>query len=85
MNSLTEAFDPHTNYFTPLNAEDFEMNSKKSLEGIGATLQQDNDYTKIVELRPGGSAFKSGEVNKDDRVVGIAQGADGEMINTIGW
>jgi carboxyl-terminal processing protease len=85
MNSLTEAFDPHTNYFTPLNAEDFEMNSKKSLEGIGATLQQDNDYTKIVELRPGGPAFKSGEVNKDDRVVGIAQGADGEMINTIGW
>jgi len=85
MNSLTESFDPHTNYFTPLNAEDFEMNSKKSLEGIGATLQQDNDYTKIVELRPGGPAFKSGEVDKDDRVVGVAQGADGEMINTIGW
>lgn len=85
MNSLTEAFDPHTNYFTPLNAEDFEMNSKKSLEGIGATLQQDNDYTKIVELRPGGPAFKSGEVDKDDRVIGVAQGADGEMINTIGW
>lgn len=85
MNSLTEAFDPHTNYFTPLNAEDFEMNSKKSLEGIGATLQQDNDYTKIVELRPGGPAFKSGEVDKDDRVIGVAQGAEGEMINTIGW
>lgn len=85
MNSLTEAFDPHTNYFTPLNAEDFEMNSKKSLEGIGATLQQDNDYTKIVELRPGGPAFKSGEVDKDDRVVGVAQGADGEMINVVGW
>ncbi|WP_420385037.1 carboxy terminal-processing peptidase [Roseivirga sp.] len=85
MNSLTESFDPHTNYFTPLNAEDFEMNSKKSLEGIGATLQQDNDYTKIVELRPGGPAFKSGEVDKDDRVVGVAQGADGEMVSVIGW
>lgn len=85
MNSLTESFDPHTNYFTPLNAEDFEMNSKKSLEGIGATLQQDNDYTKIVELRPGGPAFKSGEVDKDDRVIGVAQGADGEMINVVGW
>ena len=85
MNSLTEAFDPHTNYFTPLNAEDFEMNSRKSLEGIGATLQQDNDYTKIVELRPGGPAFKSGEVDKDDRVIGVAQGADGEMINVVGW
>jgi len=85
MNSVTEAFDPHTNYFTPLNAEDFEMQSKKSLEGIGATLQQDNDFTKIVELRPGGPAFKSGEIDKDDRVVGVAQGADGEMINTVGW
>jgi len=85
MNSVTEAFDPHTNYFTPLNAEDFEMQSKKSLEGIGATLQQDTDYTRITELRPGGPAFKSGQVNKDDRVVGVAQGADGEMINTVGW
>jgi len=85
MNSVTEAFDPHTSYFTPLNAEDFEMQSKKSLEGIGATLQQDNDFTKIVELRPGGPAFVSGEINKDDRVVGVAQGAEGEMINTVGW
>ncbi len=85
MNSVTEAFDPHTNYFTPLNAEDFEMQSKKSLEGIGATLQQESDYTKITELRPGGPAFKSGEVNKDDRVVGVGQGIDGEMVNTIGW
>ncbi|WP_286756284.1 carboxy terminal-processing peptidase [Roseivirga sp. UBA838] len=85
MNSVTESFDPHTNYYTPLNAEDFEMQSKKSLEGIGATLQQDNDYTKIVELRPGGPAFLSGQVNKDDRVVGVAQGADGEMIDVIGW
>lgn len=85
MNSVTEAFDPHTNYFTPLNAEDFEMNSKKSLEGIGAMLQQDGDYTKITEVRPGGPAFKSGQLQKDDRVVGVAQGADGEMINTVGW
>ena len=85
MNSVTEAFDPHTNYFTPLNAEDFRMASSKSLEGIGATLQQDNDFTKIVELRPGGPAFLSGEINKDDRVVGVAQGAEGEMINVVGW
>jgi len=85
MNSVTEAYDPHTSYFTPLNAEDFEMQSKKSLEGIGATLQQDNDFTRIVELRPGGPAFKSGEIAPDDRVVGVAQGADGKMVNTVGW
>ncbi len=85
MNSVTEAFDPHTNYFNPLNAEDFQMQSRKSLEGIGATLQQDNDFTKITDLRAGGPAFLSGQIVKEDRVVGIAQGADGEMIDVIGW
>ena len=85
MNSVTEAFDPHTNYFTPLNAEDFRRESSKSMEGIGATLQQDKDFTKIVELRPGGPAFLSKQINKDDRVVGVAQGAEGEMINVVGW
>lgn len=85
MNSVTEAFDPHTNYFTPLNAEDFRRESSKSMEGIGATLQQDKDYTKIIELRPGGPAFLSGQINKDDRVVGVAQGAEGEMIDVVGW
>jgi len=85
MNSVTEAFDPHTNYFTPLNAEDFRRESSKSMEGIGATLQQDKDFTKIVELRPGGPAFLSGQINKDDRVVGVAQGAEGDMINVVGW
>lgn len=85
MNSVTEAFDPHTNYFTPLNAEDFRRESSKSMEGIGATLQQDKDYTKIIELRPGGPAFLSGQITKDDRVVGVAQGAEGEMIDVMGW
>jgi carboxyl-terminal processing protease len=85
MNSLTEAFDPHTTYFSPRNAEDFQRESSKSMEGIGATLQQDNDYTKIVELRPGGPAFLSGEIDIDDKVIGIAQGAEGEMLDVIGW
>ncbi len=85
MNSVTEAFDPHTNYFSPRNAEDFQRESTKTMEGIGATLQQDNDFTKIVELRPGGPAFLSGQINLDDRVVGIAQGAEGEMVDVVGW
>ena len=85
MNSVTEGFDPHTNYFTPLNADDFKMASSKSLEGIGATLQQDTDFTKIVDLKAGGPAFLSGQIDKDDRVVGVAQGADGEMVNVVGW
>tara|TARA_A100000171_G_scaffold19062_1_gene17538 strand:- start:558 stop:2717 length:2160 start_codon:yes stop_codon:yes gene_type:complete len=85
MNSVTEAFDPHTNYFGPRSAEDFQRESSKAMEGIGATLQQDDDFTKIVELRPGGPAFLSGQIDIDDRVVGIAQGADGEMVDVVGW
>jgi len=85
MNSVTEAFDPHTSYFTPLGAQDFKRESSKTMEGIGATLQQENDFTKIVELRPGGPAFLSGQIDKDDRVIGIAQGAEGEMIDVVGW
>lgn len=85
MNSVTEAFDPHTSYFTPLNAQDFKRESSKTMEGIGATLQQENDFTKIVELRPGGPAFLSGQIDKDDKVVGIAQGAEGEMVDVFGW
>ena len=85
MNSVTEAFDPHTNYFGPRSAEDFQRESSKAMEGIGATLQQDDDFTKIVELRPGGPAFLSGQIDIDDRVVGIAQGAEGEMIDVVGW
>jgi carboxyl-terminal processing protease len=85
MNSVTESFDPHTSYFSPRNAEDFQRESTKTMEGIGATLQQDDDFTKIVELRPGGPAFLSGQINIDDRVIGIAQGAEGEMIDVVGW
>jgi len=85
MNSVTDAFDPHTSYFTPLSAQDFKRESSKTMEGIGATLQQENDFTKIVELRPGGPAFLSGQIDKDDRVIGIAQGAEGEMIDVVGW
>ncbi len=85
MNSVTNAFDPHTGYFTPLGADDFRRESSKTMEGIGATLQQENDFTKIIELRPGGPAFLSGQIDKDDRVVGVAQGAEGDMEDVVGW
>ncbi|KYG76757.1 carboxy terminal-processing peptidase [Roseivirga echinicomitans] len=85
MNSVTESFDPHTSYFGPRSAEDFQRESSKAMEGIGATLQQDDDFTKIVELRPGGPAFLSGQIDVDDRIVGIAQGAEGEMVDVVGW
>jgi carboxyl-terminal processing protease len=85
MNTIAEAYDPHTNYFSPRTADVFKQNMAQSFEGIGARLQADNDYTKIVEIIPGGPAEKSKKLNPNDRIIGVAQGLDGEMIDVIGW
>jgi len=85
MNSLTESYDPHTSYFSPKTAEDFQINMSLSLEGIGAQLSQEGDYTTIVNVIAGGPAFKSGEIHKQDRIIGVAQGTDGEYIDVVGW
>lgn len=85
MNAITEAFDPHTNYFSPRRADLFKQSMSQSLEGIGARLQTENDYTKVVEILPGGPAEKTKLVNVNDRIIGVAQGDDGEMVDVIGW
>jgi carboxyl-terminal processing protease len=56
-----------------------------SLEGIGAVLQSEDEYTKIVRLIPGGPAERSKLLQAADRIVGVAQGADGEMLDIVGW
>lgn len=85
MNTITESYDPHTNYFSPAAADRFKQSISLSLEGIGARLQTENDYTKIVEVLPGGPAEKSKLVNVNDRIVAVGQGEDGEMVDVIGW
>ena len=85
MNSITEAYDPHTNYFSPAAADRFQQSMKLSLEGIGARLQTDNDYTKVVEIIPGGPAEKSNMIKVNDRIVGVGQGAEGDVVDVIGW
>ncbi len=85
MDSFTEAVDPHTNYFNPRNAEVFNQEMSRSIEGIGATLQLENEMTKIVTIVPGGPAFKSKLLNAGDRIVAVAQGVDGEFVDIIGW
>lgn len=85
MNSLTESYDPHTNYFSPSAADRFKQSISLSLEGIGARLQIENDYTKVVEVLPGGPAEKSGLISINDRIIGVAQGETGEMVDVIGW
>jgi carboxyl-terminal processing protease len=85
MDSFTEAVDPHTNYFNPFNAAQFNMEMSRSLEGIGATLGTENDYVTIKSIVPGGPADKSHQLSADDRIVGVAQGKEGEFQNIVGW
>jgi len=85
MNSVSEVFDPHTNYFLPITYDNFMIGMSQSLEGIGASLQSDNEYTKVSEILAGGPAFKSKLIVKDDRIIGVAQGEDGEWVDIIGW
>jgi len=85
MDSFTEAIDPHTNYFNPRNAEVFNQEMARSLEGIGATLQLDNEVTKIVSIVPGSPAFKSKQLNAGDKIIAVAQGENGEFEDVIGW
>ena len=85
MDSFTEAIDPHTNYFNPRNAEAFNQEMSRSLEGIGAVLQSENEVTKIASVMPGGPAFKSKKLNAGDKIIAVAQGADGEFEDIVGW
>ncbi len=85
MNAYTESFDPHTSYFNPMTAENFDIEMNRSLEGIGATLSKDGDYTIVVRIIPGGPAFRSNELHKDDRIAGVGQGEDGEIVDVVGW
>ena len=84
INAFAQTYDPHTNYLSPDNAENFDINMSLSLEGIGAVLQSDADHTKVVRLVPAGPAEKSKQIAPSDKIVGVAQG-NGEMVDVIGW
>ncbi|MEE4202592.1 MAG: carboxy terminal-processing peptidase [Halieaceae bacterium] len=84
-NSLTELYDPHTSYFSPRRAENFDINMSLSFDGIGAVLQADDEFTKVVRLVPAGPAEKQGQLNPSDLIVGVGQGDDGELQDVIGW
>ena len=85
MNSFTQAIDPHTNYLSPITSDNFKIDMSLSLEGIGARLQTEDDYTKVAEIIPGGPADKSGLLKADDKIIAVAQGNDGEFEDIVGW
>lgn len=84
-NVFAERFDPHSNYLSPKNSENFDIQMKLELEGIGAVLSSKDDKITIRELTVGGPAAKSGQLKVKDQILGVAQGKDGEMVDIVGW
>ena len=84
MNAFTETYDPHTEYFSPRSSENFNINMSLQLEGIGAVLQTDDEYTKVVRLVPGGPADKSRQLKPNDRLVAVAEG-EKDFVDVVGW
>jgi carboxyl-terminal processing protease len=84
MNALSESYDPHTNYMSPSNSQDFNINMSLSLEGIGARLTEDGDYTVVNEIVAGGPADRSKQLFANDKITGVAQGDTGRWTDVIG-
>jgi len=85
MNALTQVYDPHTQYFSPSASENFNIQMSLSLEGIGAVLQRENEFTKVLRLVPAGPADKAGDLKPGDRIVGVGQGSEENIVDVIGW
>ena len=85
INSVTEVYDPHTSYLSPRTLDNFNIAMSLSLEGIGAVLQREDEFTKVVRIVPAGPADKEGTLKAGDKIIGVAQGHGGEMMDVIGW
>ena len=85
MNSFVHTLDPHSSYLSPRNAEEYRMQMSLSYFGIGASLQTEDDFVKIAGIIPGGPAAIDGSLQPEDRITGVGQGVDGEVVDVIGW
>ena len=84
-NALTSQFDPHTSYFSPRRAENFDIDMRLSLEGIGAVLQNEDEYVKVVRVVPAGPADKQSDLRAAELIIAVGQGKAGPMTDVIGW
>lgn len=84
LNTFTHLFDPHTDYYNPKEKQDFDINMGGKLEGIGARLSSEGEYIKVVDIIPGGPAWKGKELEVDDKIVSVMQDGE-EPVNVVGW
>jgi len=83
LTALTSSLDPHTTYMSPSTLENFEITMRLQLDGIGAQLRNEDGFTTVAELVSGGAADRDGRLQKKDRVVGVGQGPDGEIVDVV--
>ena len=85
MNAYVSLIEPHTGYMAPRTSENFEINMSLSLEGIGAVLGNDGEFTAIDTVVKGGPADLEGTLKKGDKIVAVGQGAEGSFEDVVGW
>lgn len=85
LNAFTHTLDPHSSYMSPRNSEEYRIQMSLSYQGIGASLQLEDDYVTILNIIPGGPAAIDGKLKANDRITAVGQGDEGEMVDVIGW
>jgi len=83
LTAMTTAYDPHTNYMSPSTLENFDIQMRLNLEGIGAELQSEDGYTIIKKIVPGGAADKQGQLKAEDKIVGVGQDTEGAIEDVM--
>ncbi len=85
MNAFVLSLDPHSNYFSARNSEEYNIQMSLSYEGIGASLQLTDDYVTVIDVIAGGPAAVSGKLSANDRITAVGEGKNGELVDVIGW
>lgn len=85
MNAYTQTLDPHSNYLLPRTSEEYRIQMSLSYEGIGASLQIDDDFVMVMNILPGGPAAIDGSLAPNDRITAVGQDEDGDMVDVVGW
>ena len=83
LTAMTSSFDPHTTYMSPTTLENFDIQMKLNLDGIGAALSLTDGYTIVSRIIPGGAADKQGELKPEDRITAVGQGEEGEFVDVV--
>ena len=85
MNAVAHSVDPHSSYLSPRNSEEYRIQMSLSYDGIGASLQLEDDYVTVTNIIPGGPAYIDGQLKPTDRITAVGQGENGDLIDVIGW